>query len=80
MARTSAPDSATSQFFINVNRNTFLDKDKAQDGVGYAVFGRVVEGIHVVKSIEAVKTTAKGVHQHVPVQGVLIYWAREVAD
>jgi cyclophilin family peptidyl-prolyl cis-trans isomerase len=80
MARTSAPDSATSQFFINVNRNTFLDKDTAQDGVGYTVFGRVVEGMHVVKTVEAVKTTAKGVHQNVPVQGVLIYWARDVGD
>src|SRR5215470_2054764 len=48
MARTSAPDSATSQFFINVKNNDFLNKASAQDGVGYAVFGKVIEGMDVV--------------------------------
>src|SRR5215467_12119171 len=59
MARTSAPDSATSQFFINVNDNGFLNKDKAQDGVGYAVFGKVVDGLDVVRKIEKVPTSTK---------------------
>src|SRR5262245_17268980 len=67
MARTSAPDSATSQFFINVKDNDFLNKDKARDGVGYAVFGKVVEGMDVVKKIEQVPTATKGMHQNVPV-------------
>ena len=54
MARTSDPDSATSQFFINTVNNRFLDADKAQDGVGYAVFGEVIKGTDVVRKIEAV--------------------------
>jgi len=72
MARTSAPDSATAQFFINVKDNPFLDKEKAQDGVGYAVFGKVVEGMDVVRKIEQVKTATKGPHQNVPVDAVTI--------
>jgi cyclophilin family peptidyl-prolyl cis-trans isomerase len=80
MARTSAPDSATSQFFINVKDNTFLDKEKAQDKVGYAVFGKVVEGMDVVKKIEQVKTTSKGPHQAVPVDAVVIKSVKIVGD
>jgi len=76
MARTSVPDSATSQFFINVKDNSFLDKEKAQDGVGYAVFGKVVEGMDVVRKIEQVKTATKGPHQNVPVDAVLIKSAK----
>ena len=72
MARTSAPDSATSQFFINTKDNGFLDKDQAQDGVGYAVFGKVVDGMDVVRKIEQVKTANKGPHQNVPVDPVTI--------
>jgi len=72
MARTSVPDSATSQFFINTKDNGFLNKDQAQDGVGYAVFGKVVEGMDVVKKIEQVKTTTKGPHQNVPVDPITI--------
>jgi cyclophilin family peptidyl-prolyl cis-trans isomerase len=72
MARTSVPDSATSQFFINVKSNDFLNKEKSQDGVGYAVFGKVVEGMDVVKKIEQVKTATKGPHQNVPVEAVTI--------
>ncbi len=68
MARTSVPDSATSQFFINVVDNGFLDRDQSQDGVGYAVFGKVVEGLDVVDKIKAVKTGA----QDVPREPVLI--------
>ena len=68
MARTSAPDSATSQFFINVVDNGFLDRDQSQDGVGYAVFGKVTEGMDVVDKIKAVKTGA----QDVPREPVVI--------
>ena len=78
MARTSAPDSATSQFFINVVNNEFLNKEKAQDKVGYAVFGKVVEGIDVVNKIVGVKTTSKGPHQNVPVDPIVIKSARVV--
>ena len=56
MARTNQPNSATAQFFINVKDNSFLDKAQARDGVGYCVFGRVIEGMDVVDKIKAVKT------------------------
>jgi cyclophilin family peptidyl-prolyl cis-trans isomerase len=72
MARTSVPDSATSQFFINVKDNGFLDRAQAQDKVGYAVFGRVVDGMDVVHQIEGVKTTTRGIHRDVPVEPVTI--------
>jgi len=78
MARTSAPDSATSQFFINVKDNTALNKENAADKVGYAVFGKVVEGMDVVKKIEQVKTATKGPHQNVPVDAVVIKSAKVV--
>src|SRR4029077_13108899 len=78
MARTSAPDSATSQFFINVKDNAFLNKESAPDKVGYAVFGKVIEGMDVVKKIEQVKTATKGPHQNVPVDTVVIKSARVV--
>jgi len=58
MARTNVPDSATSQFFINTVNNKFLDRANARDGVGYAVFGKVVEGIEVVDQIRRAKTNA----------------------
>jgi cyclophilin family peptidyl-prolyl cis-trans isomerase len=80
MARTSAPDSATSQFFINVKDNAFLNKESASDKVGYAVFGKVVEGMDVVKKIEQVKTTNKGPHQNVPTDPVIIKSAKVVAQ
>jgi cyclophilin family peptidyl-prolyl cis-trans isomerase len=80
MARTSAPDSATSQFSINVKDNAFLNKENAQDKVGYAVFGKVVEGMDVVRKIEQVKTTGKGPHQNVPVDAVVIKSAKLVSD
>ena len=72
MARTAIPDSATSQFFINLKDNTFLDAANARDGNGYAVFGKVVEGMDVVDKIRALPTQAKGPHQNVPVQTVTI--------
>lgn len=71
MARTSDPHSATSQFFINVNDNTFLNHP-GQDGWGYCVFGEVVEGMEVVDAIVAVPTTAKQGHQDVPKDDVVI--------
>jgi peptidyl-prolyl cis-trans isomerase A (cyclophilin A) len=72
MARTSVPDSATSQFFINVKNNDFLNRENAQDGVGYAVFGKVIDGTDVVKKIEQVQTGRKGMYSDVPVQPVVI--------
>ena len=72
MARTSVPDSATSQFFINVNDNLRLDQAQAADGNGYAVFGKVVEGMDVVEKIKDVPTRAQGPHQNLPVTAVTI--------
>jgi cyclophilin family peptidyl-prolyl cis-trans isomerase len=73
MARTGVVDSATSQFFINVKDNAFLDhKSKTPQGYGYAVFGKVIKGMDVVQKIENVDTTSKGMHQDVPVQPVTI--------
>ena len=72
MARTSVPDSATSQFFINAKNNDFLNRDKSQDGVGYAVFGKVIDGLDVVKKIEQVQTGRKGMYSDVPVEAVVI--------
>jgi peptidyl-prolyl cis-trans isomerase B (cyclophilin B) len=71
MARTSDPHSATAQFFINVADNEFLDYP-GQDGWGYCVFGRVVEGMDVVDKIKKVKTSRSGFHQDVPVEDVVI--------
>ena len=79
MARTSDPHSATAQFFINTTDNSFLDNDRAQDGWGYAVFGRVVAGTEVVDAIERVRTGRKGFHDDVPVDDVTIVRATEVA-
>lgn len=72
MARTAAPESATAQFFINVIDNLMLDQANARDGNGYAVFGRVVEGMDVVDRIRAVPTGNQGRYQNVPVKPVLI--------
>jgi len=72
MARTSVPDSATSQFFINVVDNAMLDQPNSRDGYGYAVFGKVVAGLDVVDRIRAVETASVGGHQNVPVKPVLI--------
>jgi len=73
MARTADPHSATSQFFINVLDNDFLNHtSKDNQGWGYTVFGRVVEGMHVVEKIAGVKTCNDGVHQDVPQDDVLI--------
>jgi peptidyl-prolyl cis-trans isomerase B (cyclophilin B) len=73
MARTSAPHSATAQFFINASDNTFLDfKSESPQGWGYAVFGRVVAGMDIVDAIERVNTGRKGGHDDVPLEDVLI--------
>src|ERR1700704_319595 len=71
MARTSDPNSATAQFFINVSNNGFLDYP-GQDGNGYTVFGKVVNGMDVVNKIAAVPSGTQGMHQNVPRQPVLI--------
>ncbi|MNR91835.1 Peptidyl-prolyl cis-trans isomerase B [compost metagenome] len=71
MARTSAPHSASAQFFINVNSNSFLDYP-GQDGWGYCVFGKVTDGIDIVEKIRAVKTTRSGMFADVPVEDVII--------
>jgi peptidyl-prolyl cis-trans isomerase A (cyclophilin A) len=72
MARTSDPASATAQFFINVADNTRLDQPNARDGEGYAVFGRVLEGMDVVDQIRSVATETKGPYQNVPIKPVII--------
>jgi peptidyl-prolyl cis-trans isomerase B (cyclophilin B) len=73
MARTSAPHSATAQFFINTTDNDFLNfRSESPQGWGYAVFGRVVSGQDVVDAIEGVKTGRAGMHADVPVEDVVI--------
>lgn len=73
MARTSDPHSATSQFFINVANNNFLDfSSESRDGWGYCVFGEVVEGLDVVEKIKTVRTGRKFGHADVPVDNVVI--------
>ncbi len=72
MARTSIPDSATAQFFINVKDNNFLDSAQSPDGNGYAVFGKVVQGMDVVDKIRMVETGQKGPHGDVPLKPIVI--------
>jgi peptidyl-prolyl cis-trans isomerase A (cyclophilin A) len=72
MARTSVPDSATAQFFINLKDNAFLDGARSPDGNGYAVFGKVTEGMDVVEKIRKVETGTSGGHRDMPVQPILI--------
>lgn len=70
MARTADPDSATSQFYINVSMNYRLDPQQGQPG--YAVFGMVIDGKHVVKAIEKTATQTLGMYQNVPVEPIVI--------
>jgi peptidyl-prolyl cis-trans isomerase B (cyclophilin B) len=77
MARTSDPHSASAQFFINVKNNAFLDYP-GQDGWGYCVFGKVIEGQDVVDKIRAVKTTRSGMFADVPADDVVIEKAEVV--
>jgi len=80
MARTSVVDSATAQFFINTVNNGFLDhRSKTPQGYGYAVFGKVIEGMDVVDKIRAVPTGSSGMHQDVPKQPVVIIKATVVS-
>ena len=73
MARTADPHSATAQFFINVADNGFLNhRAPTQDGWGYCVFGKVVDGMDVVDRIKAVPTSNAGFHQDVPVDPIII--------
>lgn len=73
MARTNDPHSATSQFFINLKDNDFLNfRGENAQGWGYAVFGKVVEGMNIVDDIAAVQTGSKGGHQDVPLETISI--------
>ncbi|MEY4765102.1 MAG: hypothetical protein RI907_1775 [Pseudomonadota bacterium] len=79
MARTSAPHSASAQFFINATDNDFLNfKSESAQGWGYAVFGKVVAGTEVVDAIEKVRTGRRGFHDDVPLDDVTITKAVEV--
>ena len=72
MARTSIPNSATSQFFINLRDNDFLAKENSQDGQGYCVFGNVIEGMEVVEQIGILPTGNNAGHSDVPIESVVI--------
>jgi cyclophilin family peptidyl-prolyl cis-trans isomerase len=73
MARTSDPDSATCQFFINHKDNNFLNyTGPSPDKIGYAVFGKVIDGMDTVDAIAAVKTTRKGPYDDVPAEPIEI--------
>ena len=73
MARTMEPHSASSQFFINVNDNSFLNfRSESLDGWGYCVFGEVIEGMDIVNKIKGVSTGSMGMHQDVPLEEVII--------
>lgn len=74
MARTSEPDSATSQFFINVADNVFLNH--GQRDFGYAVFGKVIKGLDVADKISQVPTTNNGPYQNVPVKSISLISAK----
>ncbi|WP_299177415.1 peptidylprolyl isomerase [uncultured Neptuniibacter sp.] len=81
MARTMDPHSASAQFFINVSDNTFLDHTaKTTEGWGYAVFGKVIDGMDVVNKIKTTSTTMRAGHQDVPVEDVVIESAEIVSD
>jgi peptidyl-prolyl cis-trans isomerase B (cyclophilin B) len=80
MARTSDPHSASAQFFINTADNAFLNHSAPnQQGWGYCVFGKVVDGMDVVNQIKGVKTGRGGFHQDVPAEAILIDKAEVVA-
>ena len=81
MARTADPHSASSQFFINVSDNFFLDhKDTSSQGWGYAVFGKVVEGMDTINKIKECKTGSKLGHQDVPEEDVLISSVKRIEE
>lgn len=74
------PDSATAQFFINTKDNVFLDRDKSSDKVGYAVFGRVVEGMETIERIRRSNTAVEGMHADVPVEPIVILSVRRAVQ
>lgn len=77
MARTQDPHSATAQFFINLKDNSFLDHtEKSSAGWGYAVFGQVISGMDVVDQIASVETRSVGHHEDVPIDDVIVEYAR----
>jgi cyclophilin family peptidyl-prolyl cis-trans isomerase len=76
MARTNDPHSATSQFFINLVDNAFLDPGRS--GAGYAVFGCITEGMSVVDAMAKVKTGRRGMHDDVPVEPIVVKSAKRV--
>ena len=78
MARTQVVDSATAQFFINLSDNSFLDHGSRD--FGYAVFGRVVDGMDTVDAIASVQTGSRGMHQDVPTEDVVIEKAERVGS
>jgi cyclophilin family peptidyl-prolyl cis-trans isomerase len=78
MARTGDPDSASAQFFINVKDNPFLDRAESADGVGYAVFGKVTDGLDVVDAIRKVRTGGSAGMSDVPVEPVVIKKVRRL--
>ena len=79
MARTNDPNSATSQFFVNLVNNSFLDyRDPSPQGIGYTVFGKVTSGIEVVDEIAKVKTGNSGMYSDVPVETVTITSIKKV--
>lgn len=81
MARTQAPHSASAQFFINVGNNGFLNHTgKTAQGWGYAVFGKVVEGMDVVNVIKSVRTGNRGYHADVPLESIVIESANILAE
>lgn len=81
MARTGEPHSATAQFFINTVDNDYLDfTSETNAGWGYAVFGKVVEGMDVVDNIRKVDTATNGMHQNVPTQNITIISATVVEE
>lgn len=81
MARTPHPHSASSQFFINVKNNDFLNHSAPNaDGWGYAVFGKVVEGFEVVDAVAKVKTGNRGMHGDVPAEPIIITKAEVVKE
>jgi len=81
MARTQAPHSASAQFFINVKNNSFLNHtSKTEQGWGYAVYGKVVEGMDVVEAIKGVRTGNRGYHADVPLENVVIESAKIISE
>ncbi|ARN30439.1 TPA: peptidyl-prolyl cis-trans isomerase [Acinetobacter baumannii] len=81
MARAQAPHSASAQFFINVKNNSFLNHtSKTAQGWGYAVFGKVVEGMDVVEAIKGVRTGNRGYHADVPLENVVIESAKIISE